>query len=358
VKARTQASRGAAFFAVGALGFALQLSTMALLTMAAGWPYAPAAAVAVELAVIHNFWWHERWTWRDRLTDGDSVWVRLFRFHVSAGLTSIAGSLVFTTLFVEAAGTAPVVANALAVGVTAAVNYALADQWVFARRTAGAAPLALMLLAPTVARAADLKSETEQAWATYVTEAERRVHALPGRAGEEPTGSVVRVPGGTIHHWKGAILIRDVTVDELLHGLMYPGTPPPQADVIESRLLDRRGNSLHVYLRLVRKAIVTATYDTEHQMTFLRQSDRLATSHSVATRIDEVGGSDRGFLWRLNSYWRYRAVPEGVLVEMESLSLSRDVPSVLRPVAGPIINRIARESVTRTLDAMRQHFRT
>ncbi len=35
-------------------------------------------------------------------------------------------------------------------------------------------------------------------------------------------------------------------------------------------------------------------------------------------------GKDRGFLWRLNSYWRYQQVDGGVLVECESLTLSRE----------------------------------
>ena len=55
-----------AFLAVGALGFLIQIGSLALLTMAAGWPYEPATAMAVQLTVLHNFFWHERWTWRDR----------------------------------------------------------------------------------------------------------------------------------------------------------------------------------------------------------------------------------------------------------------------------------------------------
>ena len=62
---------------------------------------------------------------------------------------------------------------------------------------------------------------------------------------------------------------------------------------------------------------------------------------------------DNGFLWRLNAYWRYEAVPGGVLVECESVSLSRPVPMLLRAVANPIVDRIARESLTNTLVSLR-----
>ena len=63
-------------------------------------------------------------------------------------------------------------------------------------------------------------------------------------------------------------------------------------------------------------------------------------------------GRDRGFLWRLHSYWRYRQVDEGVIVECESLSLSRGIPRLLRWMASPLINRAARDIVSRTLASM------
>jgi putative flippase GtrA len=343
-------SRARAFLSVGAIGFVLQMSALALLT-AAGWPYAPAAVVAVEMAVLNNFFWHERWTWRDRaLTSG--ALSRLARFHLSAGLTSIVGSLAFTALLVEWAAAPVLLANAAAVALTAAANYLIADRWVFARPAA--ALVSVMLVAgATPAQAAEPQPETLSAWQAYVRAAEARGNARI--AVGEPAGETIAVPGGTIHRWRGATLVRGVTVDGLVDALMHPGTAPPQEDVLESRVLDRSGPTLRVYIKLVRSAVVTVTYDTEHTMTFRRESDQVTTSRSVATRIAEVGGGDRGFLWRLNSYWTYRQAPEGVVVELESLSLSRSVPGLIRPIAGPIINRIARESMVRTLDALRRH---
>jgi hypothetical protein len=80
----------------------------------------------------------------------------------------------------------------------------------------------------------------------------------------------------------------------------------------------------------------------------------MATSRSVATRITEAGGGDRGFLWRLNSYWRYTQVGPDVRVDLESISLSRAVPRVARPVARPLVDRIANESLQRTLDSVQR----
>jgi hypothetical protein len=76
----------------------------------------------------------------------------------------------------------------------------------------------------------------------------------------------------------------------------------------------------------------------------------LATGRSVATSIREVGGDDHGFLWRLNSYWKYRQAGTGVLVELESISLSRSIPAIIRPLAMPVVHQIARESLARTLE--------
>jgi hypothetical protein len=118
-------------------------------------------------------------------------------------------------------------------------------------------------------------------------------------------------------------------------------------------VLGRESNGrLHVYLKLTRSAIVTVTYDTEHEVTFDRLAPGVATSRSAATRIEEIGGADHGFLWRLNSYWRYTQDGSDVRIELLSLSLSRAVPALARPIAGPLIERVGRESMRRTLDAM------
>src|SRR5918992_4552652 len=209
--------------------------------------------------------------------------------------------------------------------------------------------LGVLSLSTSVA-AAEPGRETIEAWNAYVARANDR----PARPGSAPRGEMIDIPGGTIYHSSGSTLIRRTTVDRLVRALMYPGTPPPQEDVLESRVLARTDNSLRVYLKLARTAVVTVVYDTEHRVTFTRHSPAMATSRSVSTRIAERDGGDRGFLWRLNSYWRYTQVGDGVRIDAESISLSRRVPVVVRPVAGPIVSRIARESMIRTLAALRR----
>jgi len=222
--------------------------------------------------------------------------------------------------------------------------------------------VALVLWSPLDA-AASPNTATLNSWKAYVADTEARLEGTRASSARDAApsalvadGMSIDVPDGTVSHWRGSVFIPGITLDRLLNGLQHPGTPPPQEDVVSSHVIARSGESLRVSIRLVRRAIVTVSYDTEHEMAFRRWTPVLATARSVATRIEEVGGGDHGFLWRLNSYWRYEERDGGVLVDLESLTLSRDVPSLLRPIAARLVRRIARESMVRTLEALRRFY--
>lgn len=124
-------TRFARFNVVGAIGFAVQLTLLVLLERA-GLPVALATLVAVELTIVHNFIWHERWTWAG-VAPGSAA-ARLARFHVSNGLISLAGNVVITS-FLAGAGVALVAANIAAVMTCAVANFAVAHLWVFCAKT-------------------------------------------------------------------------------------------------------------------------------------------------------------------------------------------------------------------------------
>jgi putative flippase GtrA len=343
--------RAIAFISVGIAGFLVQTLTLAVLTLGSGCPIAIATAIGVEAAVLTNFCWHERWTWRDRF-EGNTRWRRLARFHVTNGMTSLVGNTALTLLFAKGWGLNAIAGNAIAVALLSVINFLAADRWVFVRRGAAVAAM-LAIGSSSTARAAELTPGAVAAWDKYIaaTEASLPQHEVDAPL-SEPKGRTIDLDGAAIHEWRGSILVRGVTVDQLINALLSPGVK--QEDVAESRLLERHGDSMRIYLKLVRRAIVTVTYDSEHDVQYVRRSPMFATSRSVATRIAEAGGSDRGFLWRLNSYWRYRQVGSDVQVDVVSLSLSRDIPWVIRPIARPIIGHIGRESTTRTLETVRQ----
>jgi hypothetical protein len=246
--------------------------------------------------------------------------------------------------------------------------------------------------------AARVRSGTVEAWASYVSATESRIaqevrssheflgidfghdasaarrDVLAGRilvrmmSGDDGENPHVSIPDGLVHHVRGDVFIPGVTVAQVLEELQTQA--PRQDDVVRADVLDRGPDWMRVYLRIKRKRFVTVSYDTEHLVTFTRFGDRRAMSTSAATRIAEVSeadtpderllppGDDRGFLWRLNSYWRYEEVPGGVIAECESLSLSRDVPSLLRYVVSPVIESTARDSMERTLSTLRARFAT
>jgi putative flippase GtrA len=118
------------FNGVGILGFVVQLAVLAGL-IRLGAHYLAATAVAVELAVLHNFAWHERWTWRDRPAVPGSRARRLWRFHASNGAISLAGNLVLMRLFVGLLGLPPVAANLVAVVLCSFLNFSASDRFVF-----------------------------------------------------------------------------------------------------------------------------------------------------------------------------------------------------------------------------------
>jgi putative flippase GtrA len=118
------------FNLVGIAGFVLQIGMLALLVYL-GVHYLAATALAVETAVLHNFLWHERWTWRDRPADGRGRLARLWRFHALNGTVSLVGNLLLMRLFVGAFGVPAVPANLASVLACAAINFAASDRLVF-----------------------------------------------------------------------------------------------------------------------------------------------------------------------------------------------------------------------------------
>ena len=146
---RQTLSRWLAFNGVGALGVLVQLAVLALLVYGASIHYLVATAIAVEAAVLHNFAWHQRWTWRDRpAASNHEVGVRLARFHLLNGTISLVGNLAITAILAGAMGLDAVVANIVAIVVCSTLNFFGSNALVF--RVTGAAAVAIALKAPLI----------------------------------------------------------------------------------------------------------------------------------------------------------------------------------------------------------------
>lgn len=187
-----------------------------------------------------------------------------------------------------------------------------------------------------------------------------------------PDGSVshdkpISVPGGVIHHWIGTVFIPGATLAQTLafeedydHHQDYF-----RPDVMRSKILRHNGNDFLIELRLYKKKVITTILDTEHEVHYTIVDATHAWSRSQTTRIQEVdnageaderlepAGHDRGFLWRMNTYWRFEEKDGGTYVESQSISLTRDIPAGLGWLIGAYVNSVPRESLTFTLATTR-----
>ena len=121
------------FNVVGVLGFALQSSALFVMTHTAhGFSYLAATAIAVELAVLNNFIWHQRWTWNDRpSTTRIETLRRLAKFNITSGLFSMAGNLILMGILVGRLGLPVTGANVVSVATCSICSFVLADRIAF-----------------------------------------------------------------------------------------------------------------------------------------------------------------------------------------------------------------------------------
>ena len=198
---------------------------------------------------------------------------------------------------------------------------------------------------------------------------ERKRQALGGQVLAEPfaANGEVEIADGLIHDWVGAVFIPGATLERTLafaedydhHKNFY------KPEVLDSKTLSRDGDRFKIFLRLLKKKGLTVVLDTNHDVRYFRLSAQRAYSRSYSTRIAEVEnagksserelrpGKDHGFMWRLNSFWRFEQRDGGVYVECEAISLTRDVPTGLGWMINPIIRSLPKDSLTSTLDETR-----
>jgi putative flippase GtrA len=399
-----------AFNGVGMIGVGVQLTALAVLTRTTGLHPVVATALAVETAILHNFLWHQRWTWRDRPSRSPrAALVRLARFHAFNGLISLVGNVAIVALLTPL-GMGPVAASAIAIAVCSLVNFMTSEMVVFktARTAAGTAAVLLLLpLTQTVrvaaAGPADMTAEltpaTVGAWQRYEKQVDERYDRAASAGGDTyfaqdafklgsgwrtqvlagqvpmakletatPGQSAVDIPDGKVHHWVGAVFLPRTRLDDVINRLKERAGRESESysDVIASRLISRDGDRLKVFLKLRRDNIITVTYNTEHAVHYRALGATRASSRSVSTKIAELEdagtprerekpiGNDHGFLWRLNAYWRFEQTDGGVIVECESVSLSRGVPALLRVFVSGTVERIARDSLQNTLVSLKK----
>jgi len=178
----------------------------------------------------------------------------------------------------------------------------------------------------------------------------------------------IRIPNGLVHHWVGGAFIPRATLEQTLavvqdydhHEIIY------RPDVRHSKLLGRDGDNFQVSMQLYKKTIVTTAVNAQFDVRYFTLGGSRAYSQSHSTRIAEVKdlgkpgehelpvGQDHGYLWRMDSYWRFYEKDGGVYIQVESIGLSRGVPAIFAWLVRPLLSRIPRETLSHLLICTRE----
>ena len=184
---------------------------------------------------------------------------------------------------------------------------------------------------------------------------------------EPVNGGTRELSGGLVHHWRGAAFVPGGRAADMLALLRdYNHLSDYYAPEVESsRLVADRAGVATVAMRFKKQMVIPIVLDTEYDVRIGLSSASAGYSVSRSTHIWEIGnpgtahehrmteGDDDGFLWRLNTYWSFLEVPGGLLIENETISLTRDVPAGLGWLVAPVIQDMPRESLKFTLTATR-----
>ena len=181
-------------------------------------------------------------------------------------------------------------------------------------------------------------------------------------------GKEVKIPDGLVHHWIGVAFIAGARVNDAVRLLQdYDRHAEIFAPAVQrSKVLARDGDKFRVFLRFYQKKVVAVTVNSEHEAEFFRAAEDRVYSRIRSLRIAEVAdagepgerekpvGDDGGYLWRLNTYWRFLERDAGTYIQCESITLTRDIPFGFGWLVGPFVKSIPRESLVFTMERTRQ----
>ena len=259
--------------------------------------------------------------------------------------------------------------------------------------------LLLLISVSTAVAAADLTPATAAAFSRYARLTEQRINAevaqpssflwidtLPKARqaevlrGLQQGGVIIErlqtldgskeidADSGLIHHWIGTVFVPRAGVKEAVAMMQdYDRHSTYFAPAIaRAKVLEHDGNRYRVALRFHVKKIIAVTMDTENEAEFFHPGADRWHSRIRSTRVAEIAdagtpqerpkpaGEENGFMWNLNTYWRFLERDGGTYIQCESLTLTRDVPFALAWIIRPIVTQMPKESLTFTLAKARE----
>ncbi len=173
------------------------------------------------------------------------------------------------------------------------------------------------------------------------------------------------LPGAMLYDWRGTAFVPGATAADFERLMKdfnaYPQRFAPQ--VLQARVLAQQGDRIQAVMRVRQKHVITVVMDTAYDVTFARLDAQHGYSISRSTQISEIDAAgtaservlrssqEHGFLWRLNTYWSYQQRDGGLYMQIESVSLTRSIPTGLGWLIGPFVESVPRESLEFTLRA-------
>lgn len=249
--------------------------------------------------------------------------------------------------------------------------------------------LSILLFAP-VSEPADLKPETVREFGVYMADADRQMKAretggqpflwsaaesgrwkrllaegvLVAPTRESPAHEIER---GLVHDWTGAVWIPGAKAEHALKILRDVNSHPRiyAPETLAARRISGSENEFRSSLRTLKKKVITAVLDYEFQTTYRELGPGRWQGVVRSTRIVEVEdygepnerqkpeGTGFGFLWRLNSWWNVQERNGGVVMELRSISLTRDIPFGFSWAIKPMVTSMPRETIESTLTKTR-----
>jgi hypothetical protein len=180
------------------------------------------------------------------------------------------------------------------------------------------------------------------------------------------------LPGAMLHHWRGTAFVAGATAGDFARLMKnfnaYPQRFSPQ--VLQARVLSQHDDHLEAVMRVRQKHIIPVVMDTSYDIVYGQLDAQHQYSLSRSTQISEIDSAgtpgehalssseEHGFLWRQNTYWSYVERDGGLYMQIESVSLSRSIPSGLGWVVRPFVESVPRESLEFTLRSTCNALRT
>jgi hypothetical protein len=171
------------------------------------------------------------------------------------------------------------------------------------------------------------------------------------------------LPDALLHDWRGTAFVPGATAEDFERLLKnfdaYPKYFAPQ--VLQAKVLARNGDHLQAFMRVSQRHVITVVMDSTYDVSFGRLDAQHGYSRSKSTAISEIesvgtrsehalsASEEHGFLWRLNTYWSYAERDGGLAIEIESISLTRSIPTGFGWAVRPFVESVPRDSLDFTL---------